>query len=727
MSRYVDFSLNRVRMLIHFGVTPYMVFDGDYLPSKGATEIERAKRRDESRTAGLQLLRVGKPTQAHKELQKAVDVTPEMAGHFIRELKKLGVQYVVAPYEADAQLAYLEKKGIIQGVLSEDSDLLVFGVKCLLTKLDQYGDCVEINRKDFTACRDISLVGWSDADFRLMAILSGCDYLQNITNMGLLTAYRLVRKHKTIDRILRMLQFDGKFYVPPGYLEAFQNAVLTFRHQRVFCPLSKRMAMVMEPDDTERDMATLDFIGAAMEPDVVVKVACGDLHPMTKKPLVIPSPAAGAPRTPSTEVSKLNGVKFTDLKENKSIESFFKAKRTPLAELDPNSFTPSPSQERLQQRPGGTWMSSPAPRRLTLPAMSQAEQILGTPSVTGAKSLSQRQPSQSAPQQPSKRRRLCSDPATELGSPLTGGEVSQSRFFAKKPAQPSSNMQITKKTKVKNADINIWSDDCIEDVMAELPDLSDCPGKGTEKMPIFEDEVKEGAQEAKTDKESSEKAPRFLRTDSAVERDSQGSVTSNATHLSEISMSTSATSVDVSAQTPLPSANNRVTAELDALKENFSYKAESASGAPRRSAASLKVKPGEYQARRASMKPPLTRTGSLTPLQRLGASALNRSQSFSGPVKDIKSKAQIDVPKLYPATGEIPKSIVTGENEPAGRRDSGADCGAVEKDIALPRNKGSEDLIIPDSEEDMSSSGSASEVEAAEPPKLNLGRFAFGN
>ena len=41
----------------------------------------------------------------------------------------MGVEYVVAPFEADAQLAYLESKGLIQGVVTEDSDLLAFGCK----------------------------------------------------------------------------------------------------------------------------------------------------------------------------------------------------------------------------------------------------------------------------------------------------------------------------------------------------------------------------------------------------------------------------------------------------------------------------------------------------------------------------------------------------------------------------------------------------------------------
>ena len=236
MNRYVDFAMSRVRMLKYFGITPYLIFDGDYLPSKSKTEKERSARRKESKKHGLELLSLGKTSQAYLELQKSVDVTPEMAGLLIEELKKANVPYVVAPYEADSQMVYLEKKGVIDGILSEDSDLLVFGAKNLLTKLDQYGDLVLIRRDDFTACREVSFIGWSDTEFRQMAIMSGCDYLNSIDKMGLKTAYRLLRKHRTVEKVVRAVQFDGKMKVPPGYLEAFRQAELTFLHQWVWCP-----------------------------------------------------------------------------------------------------------------------------------------------------------------------------------------------------------------------------------------------------------------------------------------------------------------------------------------------------------------------------------------------------------------------------------------------------------------------------------------------------------
>ena len=288
-------------MLLHFGVIPYIVFDGDYLPSKAKTEVERAKRREESKQRGLELYRLNKPSQAHLELQKAIDVTPEMARQFIEELKKIGVQYIVAPYEADAQMVYLEKKGIIQGMLSEDSDLLVFGAKRLLTKLDQYGNCIEVDRVDFTSCKEISMAGWTDAEFRRMAILSGCDYLASINRLGLKTAYRLVRKHKTIEKIIRMLQFDGQYHVPAGYLEAFDRAELTFLHQRVFCPLANDIVM-MTDFEQRLEAQDLSFIGEKIEQKIAIGVAKGDLDPMTKAPIHVQlSNFVTPPRTPWTK------------------------------------------------------------------------------------------------------------------------------------------------------------------------------------------------------------------------------------------------------------------------------------------------------------------------------------------------------------------------------------------------------------------------------------------
>lgn len=694
-------------MLLHFGVIPYIVFDGDNLPSKAATEVERAKRREESKRKGLELYRLNKPSQAHLELQKAVDVTPEMARQLIDELKKIGVQYVVAPYEADAQLVYLERKGITQGMLSEDSDLLVFGAKRLLTKLDQYGDCVEINRADFTACREVSLVGWSDAEFRRMAILSGCDYLASINRMGLKSAYRFVRKYKTIEKIIQMLQFDGQYHVPTGYLEKFYKAELTFLHQRVFCPL-KNDVFMMTDLGIEAQPEDFSFIGHEVEKNVAIGVAKGDLDPMTKQPIYVRTAMQGTPKTPWGNPRRKTVDSFLDGKENKSIESFFKAKRTPLAELDPNSFIPSPTQARLlQQANGTTWESSPA--SAGPPSLRSSVSL---PSSTSRPALSSKFPrsinAALTRPAPPKRRRLCLEPedSEELGNAVTS-DVKRSRFFTPNIVDPSPWVKHSRTSKRgKGADITIWSDDSVEDVMAGLPDVFEAPEQSKKGMlKIFKDDCQEKVEDPIWTE---------VQNEEVVGEDLQSSTGSRGTVTSETSTTTSTTSITSSTSSFAQTLNKHATAELAALSAKWTYQPET-----KRVASQQKeiqnAKVASQPASDISMptKPLLQRQRSLTPLQRLGVGALNRSKSCGGLLASaVNSPSMVD-------------DLISSQesNTPARKLDSLPVAYSMGPDVSI--TKGSEDAIIPDSEESADNAASISEAEEHAEPQIDLGRFAF--
>lgn len=81
--------------------------------------------------------------------------------------RALGVDCLVAPYEADAQLAYLNKTGIVQAVITEDSDLLAFGCKKVLDcrcahMLWGGGSCVCWGAKD--------LLTWSTCSWHLVSV-----------------------------------------------------------------------------------------------------------------------------------------------------------------------------------------------------------------------------------------------------------------------------------------------------------------------------------------------------------------------------------------------------------------------------------------------------------------------------------------------------------------------------------------------------------------------------
>ncbi|KAI9824365.1 MAG: hypothetical protein M1819_000870 [Sarea resinae] len=701
-TKFVDFALHRVRMLIHFGVTPYLVFDGDYLPSKAATEEQRARSREESKRLGLELYKLGKKSQAHQELQKAVDVSPEMARQLIEELKAMGVDYIVAPYEADSQLAYLERKGIIDGILSEDSDLLVFGAKHLLTKLDRYGNCVEIRRNDFTACREINLAGWTDTEFRRMAILSGCDYLTSMNGLGLKTAYRLVRKHKTVEKVLHSVQFDGQHRVPSGYLEAFRQAELTFLHQRVFCPHAKCLVMYTEPSE-EIDTDEMQFIGKYVEPEVAMGVARGDLHPMTKEPLIVQPRSLSTPRVSVNRHSTRPGL--VDLKGNKPIDSFFENKRTPLAELDPNSFTPSPSQQRLLQRPNASWSASPATSRVvnpatalhrrgpTVPASAPAAPQRGVHSTRGAVA--------SIPQ---KRARLLSD-ADEKSSTATKGEIGRSRFFSSSAPEPSPSIRKSSgHNTTKGSNANLWSDDSVDDIMANLPDVSDSLVSSKKpKVPIFQGQsiACKSRPQKPTDNRSIAKPGRNYDDTPIHASKSHGKDTS------PFSVGSGSSVFD-----------HHVSAELQALRDKFSY-TPLAKGSKSCLTKQSEIMTNQetktrkdYKVQRASSGPSTSDVlEPVSPEQLKTTASRGRDMQASG-LPDLPSKGELEQRNDLNSVSTDAVEVVLASD------------GLEPPDPILSemKGKGSEDLIVSDSEyESDGELGTPVKVK----PSLDLGKFAF--
>lgn len=284
--RYVDYAMNRVRLLKHHGITPYIVFDGGPLPAKKGTESDRKQRRDENMARANSLAAQGKHSQARDYYVKCIDVTPQMAYQLIKALKAESVAYVVAPYEADAQMAYLERVGIVHGILTEDSDMLVFGCKNVLLKLDTVENTViSVVRSDFASLNSpggISLLGWTDVEFRAMAILSGCDYLPSIPGVGLKTAWSLLKKHKTVENVVRALRMEGKKDVPKGYLEAFKLAETVFLHQRVYDPTQEMLVHLTElPPGADWDEEKEAHVGSYIEPSLAKKIAQGDACPIS--------------------------------------------------------------------------------------------------------------------------------------------------------------------------------------------------------------------------------------------------------------------------------------------------------------------------------------------------------------------------------------------------------------------------------------------------------------
>lgn len=78
-------------------------------------------------------------------------------------------------------------------------------------------------------------------------MLSGCDYLPSIAGIGLKTAYQLLKRYKTVEKVVKMIQLEGKKSVPKDYLNSFRRAEKVFLHQRVFDPQLKELVYLAPP------------------------------------------------------------------------------------------------------------------------------------------------------------------------------------------------------------------------------------------------------------------------------------------------------------------------------------------------------------------------------------------------------------------------------------------------------------------------------------------------
>jgi exonuclease-1 len=67
-------------------------------------------------------------------------IPPEVAYHIIKVLKRMNIEFYVAPYEASAQITYLWKQGLVHAVITERSTLLAYGCQRVFLKMDDKGD-----------------------------------------------------------------------------------------------------------------------------------------------------------------------------------------------------------------------------------------------------------------------------------------------------------------------------------------------------------------------------------------------------------------------------------------------------------------------------------------------------------------------------------------------------------------------------------------------------------
>ena len=140
----------------------------------------------------------------HKMRSQILAISPQDFEKTRELFEILNVPYFLAPLEAETCCSDLCKRGIVDAVLTEDTDVLAYGANVFLSKIDTIKDvCVRINYQEVLLALKLTSDQFTD-----LCIMCGCDYNTNVPKVGPETSYKYLLKYKDIDGIVEELKLD---------------------------------------------------------------------------------------------------------------------------------------------------------------------------------------------------------------------------------------------------------------------------------------------------------------------------------------------------------------------------------------------------------------------------------------------------------------------------------------------------------------------------------------
>ena len=205
----------RTANLVEAKIKPVYSFDGQPHILKAKTLEERMKRKELAEKEYLEALKAGDLVKARSKAQQTGRLTDEMIDESKELLDALGIPYVQAPSEGEAQACHMVKKGDAYAVGSQDYDCLLVGVPVLIRNLTSSGRrklpgkeaYAKVNIKQINLESNLKALEIKHEQLVDMAILIGTDFNDGIHGIGPKKSLKLIKEHKKIEKVLEQNDF----------------------------------------------------------------------------------------------------------------------------------------------------------------------------------------------------------------------------------------------------------------------------------------------------------------------------------------------------------------------------------------------------------------------------------------------------------------------------------------------------------------------------------------
>ena len=106
-------------------------------------------------------------------------------------LTAFGIPWVSSPADAEAQCAFLCSAGLVDGVISDDSDTIIYGSPIVFRHLYMGDSTVEMFK--------LNNIGFDQKELISLALLLGCDFTEGVRGIGPVNASEIVRHYAGME------------------------------------------------------------------------------------------------------------------------------------------------------------------------------------------------------------------------------------------------------------------------------------------------------------------------------------------------------------------------------------------------------------------------------------------------------------------------------------------------------------------------------------------------
>ena len=193
--------LYRTSSIVDKGIKPIYVFDGDSSEHKAKTLEQRRAIKEEAMEKWEEAKAAGNIEEARKFAIRTSRMSPYILESSKKLLDYMGIPYVQAEGEGEAQGAYMVKQGDAWAVASQDYDCLLFGAPRIIRNLTLSGGLSNLEYLELEkVLNDIDLTREQLIDVALMV---GTDFNEGIHGIGAKTGLKLIRNNSLEDILVQ--------------------------------------------------------------------------------------------------------------------------------------------------------------------------------------------------------------------------------------------------------------------------------------------------------------------------------------------------------------------------------------------------------------------------------------------------------------------------------------------------------------------------------------------